>query len=70
MEDCLKTWISQQLPLWCGKLTQMGNYPKYQTWNISANFDLISPKFWMYANTYVSSKNYPSIKYDPQTEEF
>ena len=48
----------------------MGDYLKYQTWNKSANFDLISPKFWMYANNYVSSKNKPSIEYDPQIEEF
>ena len=70
MEDCLKTWISQQLPFWSGKLTQMGDYLEYQTWNISANFNLISPKFWMYANTNVLSKKYPLIEYDPQTEEF
>ena len=70
MEDCLKTWESQQLPLWSGKLVQMGDYLEYQTWNISANFDLFSSKFWMYAITYVSSKKYPSIEYDPQIEEF
>ena len=70
MEDCLKTWISQQLPLWSGKLTQMGDYLKYQTWNISANFDLISSKFWMYANTYVSSKNILQLNTTPELKSF